>query len=200
MAWLSFHHSIVPPPSHTTTPNGDYTMNGTSTTIGPEPQLVVEDLLIQSMQGVRRRLHPGRKLPGPVLEANQPWEGVRVYVYGTIVYDANERVFKVWYLARMGAGFEERCPGILRQGVSRLSPHIPDNVRHPAIRRYGSSSSGRRTEPMGRPHRGAIGPQPGRPAMEPFRGPFVDHPPRRAGEFRHRLHYIAHLYTFFSLE
>ena len=104
-------------------------MNGKITSIGAEPQLVVDDLLIQSMEGVRRRLHPGRKLPDPVLEADQPWEGVRVYVYGTITYDADEGLFKMWYLARMGPGFEERCPGLLRQGDVILYATSPDGIQ-----------------------------------------------------------------------
>ena len=97
--------------------------------IGAEPQLVVDDLLIESMEGVRRLLHPARKLPDPVLEADQPWEGVRVYVYGTISYDADEGLFKMWYLARMGPGFEERCPGLLRQGDVILYATSPDGIQ-----------------------------------------------------------------------
>ena len=81
------------------------------------------------MEGVNRRLHPGRKLPDPVLQADQPWEGVRVYVYGTITYDAAERLFKMWYLARMGPGFEKRCPGLLRQGDVILYATSPDGIQ-----------------------------------------------------------------------
>ena len=99
------------------------------TYIGKEPQLVVDDLLIQSMDGVKRRLHPGRKLPEPVLEADQPWEGVRAYVYGTIIYDADANLFKMWYLARMGPGFEKRCPGLLRQGDVILYATSSDGIQ-----------------------------------------------------------------------
>jgi hypothetical protein len=104
-------------------------MNENLTTVGPEPQLVVDDLLIHSMEGVERRLHPGRKLPEPVLVADQPWEGVRVYVYGTIIYDAADGIFKMWYLARMGPGFEHRCPGLLRQGDVILYATSPDGIK-----------------------------------------------------------------------
>ena len=97
--------------------------------IGAEPQLVVDDLLIQSMEGVRRRLHPGGKLPEHVLEPDQPWEGVRVYVYGTTTYDADEGLFKMWYLARMGPGFEERSPGLLRQGDVMLYATSLDGIQ-----------------------------------------------------------------------
>jgi hypothetical protein len=104
-------------------------MTGTSTTIGPESELVVDDLLIHLKQGVKRRLHPGRKLPEPVLEPDQPWEGVRVYVYGTISYDADESIFKMWYLARMGSVTEGRCPGLLRQGDVVLYATSPDGIK-----------------------------------------------------------------------
>jgi hypothetical protein len=104
-------------------------MSDASTTIGPEAQLVVDDLLIHSRQGVERRLHPGRKLPEPVLEADQTWEGARVYVYGTVNYDADKGIFKMWYLARMGSGFEERCPGLLRQGDVMLYATSPDGIQ-----------------------------------------------------------------------
>ena len=112
--------------------------------IGPETQLFVDDRLVSDAQGVRRTLHPGRKLPRPVLEADRPWEGERVYVYGTIHYDRAEEIFKMWYLARLGPGYEERLPGLGEHGDLVLYATSKDGVQwdKPSLNRHQFDGSG----------------------------------------------------------
>ena len=44
--------------------------------------------------------HEGKKHPSnPLLKADQPWEGWLTYVYGDVIYDHEEKIFKMWYLA-----------------------------------------------------------------------------------------------------
>ena len=44
--------------------------------------------------------HQGTKHPqNPLLKADQPWEGWRVEIFGNVIYDEQEKLFKMWYLA-----------------------------------------------------------------------------------------------------
>lgn len=85
--------------------------------IGAETQLFVDDAIVSAKRGVVRTLHPGKKLAQPVLLPDRPWEGGRVYIYGTVHYDADAQQFRMWYLTRIGRGHQHRAPGLReRQG------------------------------------------------------------------------------------
>jgi hypothetical protein len=71
-----------------------------------EKQLFVDDVMIGRKQNVNRKIHPALKLDKPVLKAEKTWEqgkvydeGVdkRVYIYGTVLYDKNSGIFRMWY-------------------------------------------------------------------------------------------------------
>lgn len=74
--------------------------------------LFVDDAAVASSRGVERKTHPGRKLPQPVLSPERPWEGLRLYLYGTIHYDTENKVFRMWYTSRVGPNQRERAPGL----------------------------------------------------------------------------------------
>jgi len=74
--------------------------------------LFVDDAAIASRRGVERRVHAGKKLPQPVLSPERPWEGGRLYIYGTVHYDASQKLFRMWYMSRIGPGQRERAPGL----------------------------------------------------------------------------------------
>ncbi len=91
--------------------------------IGSETQLFVDDEIVNAKRGVVRTLHPASKLDKPVLTPDRPWEGQRVYIYGSVCYDPNaqrasseqRRVqppFRMWYLTRLGRGQQYRAPGL----------------------------------------------------------------------------------------
>jgi len=68
--------------------------------VGTRAQLFVDRFLIREARNVAFTLHPGqRHAANPLLKADQPWEGWRVTLYGSVIYDAEERLFKMWYLA-----------------------------------------------------------------------------------------------------
>jgi len=77
---------------------------GEAVRIGTETRIFVDDALVAVKTGVVRKVHPCRKLPGPVVEPERPWEGRRVYVYGTVHYDAAARLFRMWYASYPPAG------------------------------------------------------------------------------------------------
>jgi hypothetical protein len=62
-------------------------------------QLFFDDDLVDSVSGLIRTLHRPVKHPdNPVLKREHPWEGYRVQVYGTVLYDPDEQLFKAWYM------------------------------------------------------------------------------------------------------
>jgi len=67
-------------------------------TIGKDRELFVDDLLVESMSGLRRVWHPLRKpLAEPVLTPLKPWEGKSVHLNGAAVRDDADGLFKMWY-------------------------------------------------------------------------------------------------------
>lgn len=71
---------------------------------GPLPlrsgvEIFADDVNIQRMEHVVRRIHPARKLPGVVLAADRPWEGAGTYQMGTTRRDPVTGEFRKWYCA-----------------------------------------------------------------------------------------------------
>ncbi len=64
------------------------------------PLLFVDDAPLVSQRGIVRTIHPARTRPVPVLQAERPWEGDRVYTYGSVAYDPAEKLFRLWYMSR----------------------------------------------------------------------------------------------------
>jgi hypothetical protein len=74
--------------------------------ISDRAQLAADKTWIQSADGIDFSLHPAEKHPGnPVLKADKPWEGWRVSIYGTVLYDEDEKLFKMWYIGDMTEDF-----------------------------------------------------------------------------------------------
>jgi len=65
--------------------------------IGSDAQIFVDDVFVAAKEGVIRKVHPARKLARPVLEPDRPWEGGRVYLFGSVYYDADAKRFVMWY-------------------------------------------------------------------------------------------------------
>jgi hypothetical protein len=69
-------------------------------TLRDVPLLFVDDAPIASQSGLVRTFHPARTRAEPVIQADRPWEGDRVYTYGSVFYDAESRLFRLWYMSR----------------------------------------------------------------------------------------------------
>jgi len=69
-------------------------------------QLFVDKLLIRETDNVAFTLHPARKHPeNPIVKADKPWEGWRLEIYGNVIYDEDEKIFKMWYLGEENEAF-----------------------------------------------------------------------------------------------
>jgi len=64
--------------------------------------LVVDDDELAHRTNITRQTHPCKKLSHPVLSATAPWEhdgeDRRVYIYGTVLYDRERDLFRMWYM------------------------------------------------------------------------------------------------------
>jgi hypothetical protein len=67
--------------------------------VGSRSQLFVDEVLVRRADRVAFTLHPARKHPAnPLVKADKPWEGWRLEIYGNVIYDEQDRLFKMWYL------------------------------------------------------------------------------------------------------
>ncbi len=61
-------------------------------------QLFLDDVLIEKMENVTRRINQVQKFDeNPVLVADKPWEGNLALIFGTAMYDQQDSLFKMWY-------------------------------------------------------------------------------------------------------
>ena len=76
--------------------------------VGSQTQLFVDRVLVREATGVAFTLHPARKHPAnPLVKADRPWEGWRALVYGGVLFDREEGLFKMWYAVPALGYFEK---------------------------------------------------------------------------------------------
>jgi hypothetical protein len=67
--------------------------------VGDRAQLFVDQLLVRSADNVTFTLHPAQKHPqNPLVKVDKPWEGWRLEIYGSVIYDEDDKLFKMWYI------------------------------------------------------------------------------------------------------
>ena len=70
--------------------------------VGDRAQLFVDRVLVHHTERVWFALHPATKHPAnPIVVPDHPWEGWRLALYGSVIRDDDEGLFKMWY---WGAG------------------------------------------------------------------------------------------------
>lgn len=66
--------------------------------IGNRKQLFIDRYLIESLENVRQVLmKPVKHQGNPVIMPDRPWEHILLLGFGNVIYDSEERVFKMWY-------------------------------------------------------------------------------------------------------
>jgi hypothetical protein len=74
--------------------------------VGSRAQLFVDKLVIRESEGVSFELQQAKKHPAnPLVKVDRPWEGWRLEIYGSVIYDEEENLFKMWYLAESPEDF-----------------------------------------------------------------------------------------------
>jgi hypothetical protein len=74
-------------------------------------KLFIDDHWVETKTGVRRVLHQADKHEGnPLIRGENAW-AKNPYCYGTVMYDADESRFKLWYMSyNQGFSLKERTP------------------------------------------------------------------------------------------
>jgi hypothetical protein len=68
--------------------------------IGHHRQLFLDDYLIEEMKSVRRNIHQADKHPGnPIITGENPWDGGRAYLYGSVERRPGSETLRMWYLS-----------------------------------------------------------------------------------------------------
>ncbi len=107
--------------------------NGYYRYIGSQKQLFLDDFIVESTRDLTRSTHQATPYPGnPVMKPDQPWEtSVGLGRYGSVLYDDEEKTFKMWYMLRdqpMGDGEPPAqvmiCYARSRDGVHWEKPHL----------------------------------------------------------------------------
>jgi hypothetical protein len=107
-----------------------YTDDSVLLSLGLQKQLFLDDVLIESVQGVTREFHQPRKSEGnPLIVKNKPWEHVIQFGSSgyTILRDPKDNFFKAWYTDE---GFTNE---LVQQGVTwppyrSLYAHSEDGI------------------------------------------------------------------------
>jgi hypothetical protein len=95
--------------------------------VGKQSQLFIDQLLVHTAEGVSYTLHPARKhRRGPLLKADQPWEGWQIQLYGSVLFDEDERLFKMWYTSQPGNSFDREmtCYATSKDGLTWEKPPV----------------------------------------------------------------------------
>jgi hypothetical protein len=148
--------------------------------IGTRAQLFVEPFVVAASERIAFTVHPARKHPlNPLLKPDRPWEGWRINIYGTVLFDEEARVFKMWYVGNTSEAFPDFAThyAVSRDGVSWEKPLVgtaiaaAGSARHNAVlahcqiasvfkdraepdpaRRYKMVAIDHRPKPIGGPH------------------------------------------------
>jgi hypothetical protein len=66
--------------------------------VGNRAQLFVDNVLVRETERVTVTPHPAEKHPkNPLMRADRPWEGWMIALYGSVMYDQEDKIFKMWY-------------------------------------------------------------------------------------------------------
>lgn len=92
--------------------------------IGPECQLFLDDLLIDSLENAARFVHQPRKLAeNPVFEMEKPWEGQR-FLYCDVVKDRDKGTYNLWYSIYPEVNNPGLCYAVSEDGIHFERPEL----------------------------------------------------------------------------
>src|SRR5688572_15181343 len=64
------------------------------------PLLFADDSGVARRAHLTRVVHPAKTRNAPVMVADQPWEHLRVYAWGSVYFDPVTRKYAMWYMSR----------------------------------------------------------------------------------------------------
>jgi hypothetical protein len=97
-----------------------------------EPVFLLERSAVEDFWNVRRKLNPlVRSARNPIIRKDRDWEGHGPYLYGTVLYDAKDKLFKCWYTVAHEDAFRKNergsymtCYAVSRDGYAWRKPEL----------------------------------------------------------------------------
>ena len=81
-------------------------------------QLFIDDALIAVKENIRRTLHqPAKSADNPIMRPQLPCEGDLVILYGTVLFDDDEGVFRMWHQTRASGAGKLACYATSQDGL-----------------------------------------------------------------------------------
>ena len=77
-----------------------------------EPVFLLEGSTVEDLWALRRRVNPAAKSSrNPIIVKDREWEGSGPYLYGSVLYDSREKLFKAWYTVYHDNEYRKSLPG-----------------------------------------------------------------------------------------
>jgi len=77
-----------------------------------EPLFLLERSTVEDIWALARRVHPLVKSSrNPLIVKDREWEGSGPYLYGSVLFDPADRLFKCWYTVYRDHEYRNRLPG-----------------------------------------------------------------------------------------
>lgn len=75
---------------------------------GDRAQLFIDRIVVRDSPGVSFTQHAGKKhASNPLVQAELPWEGWRLEIFGSVLYDEDEKCWKMWYIGESPEDFPD---------------------------------------------------------------------------------------------
>jgi len=65
--------------------------------VGRSEQLFLDDYVVEKTENITRRVNQAQKHGKPLVKQDRPWEKGRILIFGTVLYDCDEKIFKMWH-------------------------------------------------------------------------------------------------------
>lgn len=99
--------------------------------LGGATELFIDAHRVESAVNVSREVHPGTKMVNPhtghrvmVPYGENPWEPTRNQLYGSVIFDTDEQIFKMWYRTLLPNGQPRICYATSEDGYRWEKPDI----------------------------------------------------------------------------
>jgi hypothetical protein len=81
--------------------------------IGQQEQLFLDNDLVEQTENIIRQINRVEKYPGgPIVQPDKPWEGNIVLLFGTVMLDHEDELYKMWYYSSGDVGYATSHDGV----------------------------------------------------------------------------------------
>jgi len=92
--------------------------------LSSERQLFVDDYVVEEVRNLRQVLNQPTKYAGnPLIRPLKPWERPGVNLYGTVMYDPEQGIYRMWYQGYGGTPYTG-CYATSRNGIHWEKPNL----------------------------------------------------------------------------